>query len=422
MSLIREASIASDSNFSESRISSADVSSDRSAAACSDQIRHWIHRIADVCEQAAHGNLEARLLHVDVDGDLARMIHGINALLDNTDAFIREAKASLAYAAKGKFFRRVVLRGMAGTFKHASQLINSASEEMEKQSLAISDAVVAREMMANEFEQTVQGVANSIAAAATHMQSTSGMLSQSMQQTSEQLNSALESAQRTVGNVQQTIDSTNKLTTTATNIEQKVHESAGVVRRAVSEADEAGGIVTDLNRSSTNIDDVVRTISQIAKQTNILALNASIEAARAGEAGRAFAIVATEVKQLAQQTEEATRQVDGEIRTIQGRVQNAVNSIVKFSKTIRLLDSISESISQSVSEQSHATEEIHQNVDEVAQRTDEVTENIDRVSKIAGQTSQSLEDVLRAANDLSQQSETLNGAVQQFLQIVRGAK
>ena len=74
-----------------------------------DNIHNWIRQAADVCEQAAKGNLEARLLNVDVEGDLARMIYGINSLLDNTDAFIREAKASLDHAAKGKFFSSFVI-------------------------------------------------------------------------------------------------------------------------------------------------------------------------------------------------------------------------------------------------------------------------------------------------------------------------
>jgi len=250
----------------------ASMSGDGDAAEL-ERTRRWIRQAADVCEQAAQGNLEARLLNVDVDGDLARVIHGINALLDNTDAFIREAKASLDYAAKEKFFRRVVLRGMAGTFRHASQLINSASEEMEQQSRAIADAMAEREMMADDFETTVS------------------------------------------------------------SIEGKVVESGDIVRRAVSEAEQASTVVAELNQSSTKIDTVVGAISRIAKQTNILAMNASIEAARAGEAGRAFAIVASEVKSLAQQTDEATQQVDCEVRRIQGGITEAVEAIVEFSAT-----------------------------------------------------------------------------------------
>src|SRR5262249_25130100 len=92
--------------------------------------RHWIARAADVCERAARGDLEARLLRVPLGGDLGRMLLGINHLLDMTDAFVRESQAALQHAAEGKFFRLVVLRGMLGSFRQASRAGNSATEAM----------------------------------------------------------------------------------------------------------------------------------------------------------------------------------------------------------------------------------------------------------------------------------------------------
>ena len=71
----------------------------------------WASRVAEVCDQIATGNLEARVIGCEEGGEIGRMVHGINRLLDITDAFVREAKAALDYASHGKFFRRVLCAG-----------------------------------------------------------------------------------------------------------------------------------------------------------------------------------------------------------------------------------------------------------------------------------------------------------------------
>ena len=102
--------------------------------------RYWIKKMANVCEAASQGDLEARLLHIDIDGDLERALRSVNGLLDYTDAFVRESKASLTAAANGKFFRKVLLKGMLGSFKQASEVINSAGEKMKRQTEEIERA------------------------------------------------------------------------------------------------------------------------------------------------------------------------------------------------------------------------------------------------------------------------------------------
>jgi len=92
--------------------------------------QEWVQHTIQVASEAAQGNLEARLLHCDNAGELRSLAYSLNHLLDMTDAFLREAGASLEYASNGKFFRRVLLRGMLGTFRHKSQIINTATEKL----------------------------------------------------------------------------------------------------------------------------------------------------------------------------------------------------------------------------------------------------------------------------------------------------
>ena len=116
-------------------------------------LHHWLARAADVCEAAANGNLEERVLSYPREGDLGRMMASLNHLLDMTDAFVREAGASLDHAAHGKFFRRVIQRGMRGSFKHGAGLINAATEKMAETARALDDAEIHRLRLADEFEE-----------------------------------------------------------------------------------------------------------------------------------------------------------------------------------------------------------------------------------------------------------------------------
>ena len=92
--------------------------------------REWLQKVESVTDDCAQGNLEARLLHLQDAGDFAGLAGSVNHLLDMMDAFLREAGATLEHASHGKFYRRVLLRGMRGTFRHKSQLINEAIQRM----------------------------------------------------------------------------------------------------------------------------------------------------------------------------------------------------------------------------------------------------------------------------------------------------
>jgi len=99
--------------------------------------RRMADRVVQVTSEAAQGNLEARLLRCDDSEESSLLARSVNHLLDMTDAFLREAGAALEHASEGKFFRRVLLRGMRGTFRHKSQLINEATEKMSRNSASL---------------------------------------------------------------------------------------------------------------------------------------------------------------------------------------------------------------------------------------------------------------------------------------------
>lgn len=100
----------------------------------------WVTEATRVCEQAARGDLEARVLNIDDGSPLSPMLHAINHLLDMTDAFVREASATLSFAGEGKHFRRVLPAGLQGSFRQAAHLINGASARMGDEASRLAKA------------------------------------------------------------------------------------------------------------------------------------------------------------------------------------------------------------------------------------------------------------------------------------------
>ncbi|HEV3397257.1 MAG TPA: methyl-accepting chemotaxis protein, partial [Xanthobacteraceae bacterium] len=174
-------------------------------------------------------------------------------------------------------------------------------------------------------------------------------------------------------------------------------------------------IVRTLSAASADIGKVVLLIQAIAEQTNLLALNATIEAARAGEAGKGFAVVASEVKQLATQTSKATEEISGRINAVQGATDQAVAAIDNVDKTIARINEIGSRIAAAVEEQGAATSEISRAGRHAAEQTELLAASLVRLLEAANETSSSSQDVVASASGLSDQAASLKRQVDEFL-------
>lgn len=138
-------------------------------------------------------------------------------------------------------------------------------------------------------------------------------------------------------------------------VERNVLQASEIAAVAQSLTSEASKIVTSLKFSSVEIGNVVKVITSIAGQTNLLALNATIEAARAGEAGRGFSVVAGEVKDLARETAQATKEVGTRVSAIQGDATLVVNALASIAETVEQINEAQHVISGVMTEQSTVT-------------------------------------------------------------------
>ena len=296
----------------------------------------------------------------------------------------------------------------------------AAAQEAAAQERAAKESKQAQLDLADNFENRVSGVLNTVTSAIQEMSATAAEMSRNANDTSEQAASAATASQQAGANVQTVAGASEEMSASVNEISSQVTEAAKISDEAVTDAQNAATQVGDLNEATAKIDEVVNLINDIAEQTNLLALNATIEAARAGEAGRGFAVVASEVKALATQTASATSEIATQIQEVQTVTKDAVSSVEGISSTITRLNEISLAVASAVEEQAAATQEISRNSLEAATGTEAVGENIANVSAYAESTGTAATQVQSAAESLAGDAENLKAEIDGFLNEVRG--
>lgn len=277
------------------------------------------------------------------------------------------------------------------------------------------------ERLAAQFEESVGGIALSVATAAGDLSDASRHLQAGAQETSGNIAAVSAASEETASNVQTVAAATEEMAVSVTEISRQITNSTDLSSKAVEGMRATNSKVELLTSSSQVIGEIVSLISDIAERTNLLALNATIEAARAGGAGKGFAVVASEVKQLAEQTAKATAEIETQVASIQGATTDAAASISSISKIIEETHVISAAIASAVEEQDTATQEIARNVEEAAKGTQDLSRNVAAVSQAAESTGTSSSQISGAAAQLSEQSGSLKEEVDNFLKSVRSA-
>jgi methyl-accepting chemotaxis protein len=275
--------------------------------------------------------------------------------------------------------------------------------------------------LANDFEGAVGEIVETVSSASTELEASASTLTSTAERSQELTTMVAAASEEASTNVQSVASATEELSSSINEISRQVQESARMASEAVGQARTTNDRVSELSKAAARIGDVVELINTIAEQTNLLALNATIEAARAGEAGRGFAVVASEVKALAEQTSKATGEIGQQITGIQAATQDSVTAIKEISGTIERLSEISSTIAAAVEEQGAATQEISRNVQQAAHGTQQVSSNIIDVQRGASETGSASSQVLSAAQSLSGDSNRLKLEVGKFLNSVRTA-
>ena len=265
------------------------------------------------------------------------------------------------------------------------------------------------------FEASVADVAGSVASASTQLTATARRMSGAADGTTRDAMAVAAAAEQASANVQTVAAAAEQLSASIREISAQVSRSRDLARAA---AERAGATDTDVQRLAGTvhrIGEVVGLIRTIASQTNLLALNATIEAARAGNAGNGFAVVAGEVKSLADQTARATEEIVSQIGAVRSATDGAVAAIQAIGLSVDEVNEAMVIVASAVEEQNAATAEIARNVEQASAGTAEVSARIVNVTRAAGETGSASGQVLAGAGELSDQSGRLGREISTFL-------
>lgn len=360
--------------------------------------------ICQVMRQAAKGDLEGRVTPLPEDPEMREMAVSLNALLDLTDAYVRESRAALQKVADGIYYRRVVERGMLGGFAQSAGVINAAMK-------AMADKVAGVEALRGSLMEIADQVALSASEVETSAQGLAGLVGR-VREGAAAIN---DSARSTNQNVAGMVSATEQLTASIREVGSLAGSTSEVSRDVVERARTTAEAMNQLQSASEQINEIVSLIRNVASQTNLLSLNAMIEASRAGEAGRGFAVVANEVKALARQTGEATIEITRQIGSVQDLTRTATGAIEGVQPIVDQLATMAQQVSVAVEEQSAATQEISGHIHQAADGAGEVAANIGGIAEAIGGADQAAQEMFSAAQMVAGQAARLREELDSYL-------
>ena len=355
------------------------------------------------------GNLEYRGDITKYQGAWQDLIKGINSIVDAIVLPLNESGKVLTAMAKSDFSN-----SFSGNYKgYYLKMQNNFN------------------MLQESLRSAIGSVAESVSAVAQAINEISSSSEQMAAGSSEQAHQAQEVVSfvsEMTQNIILNTESANQMATTTKEQGIKANEGGKVVAETIqvmmkisSIIEKSAQTINGLGESSKKIGEVTQVIDDIADQTNLLALNAAIEAARAGEHGRGFAVVADEVRRLADRTTKATKEITATITQIQNNTIEAVESIGEGSKEVAngkelvvKAGKVIEVIIEGAENVSHLSEQVARASEEQSSSAEQISSNIESIANVTNESAQGIEQIAHSSEELQRLTGNLEQLVKMF--------
>ena len=290
--------------------------------------------------------------------------------------------------------------------------------------------------MLSRMAGTLDAGSNEIAAAATQVSASSQSLAEgaseqaaSLEETSASLEEIGSMTKRNSESAQSAQSLSSQTRSAAEEGAARTEEMQEAMTAIQAASTEMGSAIADIKASSDNVSKIIKTIDEIAFQTNILALNAAVEAARAGEAGMGFAVVAEEVRNLAQRSATAAKETAQMIEASVAQSARGVEANEKVTVQIDAVGRKSKAVRESLSDIVVKAREVDALVATIATASKEQSAGLEQIStamtqmdQVTQTTAAGAEEAASAAEELNSQSAELRGAVESLVQLIHGRK
>lgn len=322
-----------------------------------------IQLISQALNATASGNFTGKTIVLHRKDEIGRLARDFNLMKEHTKKLIHQVSTSTEHVATSS-------EQLAASADQSSRSTSEVSHSMQQVATASADVT-------NSLQETARSI-EEVAIAVQNLAENANIISETGNMVSEQAQNGHRYVKKTV--------------TQMNSIHDKVSESSHVLQL--------------LDKSSNEIGEITKVITDIANQTNLLALNAAIEAARAGEHGKGFAVVADEVRKLAEQSQNSTKQIAALITDIQGHMNQSTHSMEAVKAEVQEGLSVVEQTETSFNEIVHSMQNMNTKVtdmaamvEEMSASTEEITTTVSHISAVTKDTSAHTQQVAAATEE-----------------------
>jgi methyl-accepting chemotaxis protein len=403
--------------FAEIRDSLSDVK---------DSIGRLISDSTMLADAGIEGQLDTRADGSQHQGDFAKIVEGLNGIMDAVVAPIQEASATLTELSQGNLNTGMtgnyngdyvqIKNDMNNTIAFLKRYVDEITSSLTEIGQGNLDIEITDDYLGNfqAIKDSINGITAELSKTLSDIGDASGQVEAGANQISDGGQALSQGATEQAAAIQElnasmdeVASDTGRNATNANQANELTNDVKDSAETGNAQMNEMVSAMTDINESSQNISKIIKVIDDIAFQTNILALNAAVEAARAGQHGKGFAVVAEEVRTLAARSADAAREttelIEGSISKVQAGTTIANNTAERLEEILNKIETMSGLVN-----------EIANASNMQATKINEINQGIDQVSKVVQTNSATAEQSAAASEELSGQAELLQNKVNAF--------